>query len=98
MEKALLLISLFLALSCCATALHEGEYDFHETLDPAGNYELSWSFDLEQKNISFAVRVQTTGWIGFGLSPNGQMPNSDVVIGWVDDNGRGYLQVCVYDY
>ena len=43
-------------------------------------YWLYWNL------ISFAVKVQTTGWIGFGfgLSPNGQMPGSDVVIGWVD--------------
>ena len=74
--------------------MHENAYDFHKTLDSAGKYELYWSFDLEKETISFAVRVQTTGWIGFGLSPNGQMPQSDVVIGWVDDNGKGYLQVC----
>ncbi|XP_065886142.1 DBH-like monooxygenase protein 1 homolog [Dysidea avara] len=29
-----------------------------------------------------AVQVQTTGWIGFGFSPNGGMTGSDVVIGW----------------
>ena len=94
MKPIVLFISLFLAPSCCVTALHESDYDFHKTLDSAGKYELYWSFDLEQENISFAVRVQTTGWIGFGLSPNGQMPQSDVVIGWVDENGQGYLQVC----
>ena len=27
--------------------------------------------------------VQTHGYIGFGLSPNGNMAGSDVVIGWV---------------
>ena len=95
MENALLMISFFLATSCYVHvgALHEGDYDFHKTLDSAGKYELSWGFDLGQENISFAVRVQTTGWIGFGLSPNGQMPNSDIVMGWVDDSGKGYLQV-----
>ena len=94
MKPILLFISLFLLPSCLVTALHESDYDFHKTLDADGKYELYWSFDLEQENISFAVRVQTTGWIGFGLSPNGQMPNSDVVIGWVDADGKGYLQVC----
>ncbi len=29
------------------------------------------------------VHVQTHGYIGFGLSPNGNMAGSDVVIGWV---------------
>jgi hypothetical protein len=35
-----------------------------------------------------AEQVATTGWVGFGLSPNGQMPDSDVVIGWVTDDGQ----------
>ena len=47
-------------------------------------YWLYWNFSSSTELISFAVKVQTTGWIGFGISPNGQMPGSDVVIGWVD--------------
>ena len=46
-----------------------------------------------EETISFAVHVNTTGWVGFGLSPNGQMPNSDVVIGWVDRSGSVAFQV-----
>ena len=62
-------------------------YRFSATLDPNGQYQLYWNYNLTAGTISFAVRVQTTGWVGFGLSPNGQMPGSDVVIGWVDSNG-----------
>ena len=70
-------------------------YRFRVTLnteEDGGLYELYWSFDNEAETIAFAVRVQTTGWVGFGLSPNGQMPNSDVVIGWVE-NSEAFLQV-----
>ncbi len=35
----------------------------------------------------------TTGWIGFGLSPSGEMEGSDVVIGGVDPQGQAYFQV-----
>ena len=94
MQQVLLFISFLFVPSSYVAALHEGDYDFHRTLDSASKYELYWNFDLKRENISFAVRVQTKGWVGFGLSPNGQMPNSDVVIGWVDDSGKGYLQVC----
>ena len=46
-------------------------------------YELYWSVD---GSILFcAVRVQTTGWVGLGISPNGLMLDSDVVMGFVDD-------------
>ena len=32
-------------------------------------YELFWDFNTQSETISFAVRVRTTGWVGFGLSP-----------------------------
>lgn len=69
------------------------QYNFQAVLDREGMYELYWSYDLEEETISFAVRVKTEGWVGFGLSPNGQMPGSDVVIGWVDNQGNAYLHV-----
>lgn len=46
-------------------------------------YELYWSVTGDR--ITFAVRVQTTGWVGFGISPTGLMLDSDVVMGFVDD-------------
>ena len=53
-----------------------------------GDYLLYWSVDLQSKVINFAVDVATTGWVGFGVSPNGQMPGSDVIMAWVDSNGQ----------
>ena len=59
-------------------------------LDLHLDYTLYWTFDNDAGNITFAVRVRTTGWVGFGLSPNGQMPQSDVVIGWIDGAGNHF--------
>ncbi|XP_064398231.1 DBH-like monooxygenase protein 1 homolog [Halichondria panicea] len=56
-----------------------------------GSYRLHWSFNVEEQSIRFAVNVSTTGWIGLGLSPTGGMPNSDIVIGWVNDQGQAFL-------
>ena len=96
MQALIQLAALACALSfaTCAHDLSE-TYPFMVTLnteDNGGLYELYWTFDNAAETISFAVRVQTTGWVGFGLSPNGQMPNSDVVIGWVD-NGVTFFHV-----
>ena len=33
--------------------------------------------------IQIKITAETTGWVGFGISPEGTMVNSDVVIGWV---------------
>ena len=87
---ALLLLTAFMQLAICAHNLEE-EYRFSAILDDG--YTLHWNFDLEQQTISFAVNVSTTGWVGFGLSPNGQMPQSDVVIGWVDNGGSTQFHV-----
>ena len=72
-------------------------YTFSSTLyDQGGDtYVLHWNFNTAERTIAFAVNVSTTGWIGFGISPNGGMVNSDVVIGWVS-NGRAYFHVSFY--
>ena len=77
----------------CTSADHdlETEYSFSATLH--NDYKLYWSYDLAAETIRFAVRVRTEGWVGFGLSPNGQMPGSDVVIGWVTDQGEVVFHV-----
>ena len=69
-------------------------YAFSTTLyDRDGDtYVLHWNFSTAERTIAFAVNVSTTGWVGFGISPNGGMTNSDVVMGWVR-SGRAYLHV-----
>ena len=88
---AILLLAAIVQLATSAHNLVE-EYRFSAILDDG--YTLHWNFNLEQQSIDFAVNVSTTGWIGFGLSPNGQMPQSDVVIGWVDNDGNTVFDVC----
>ena len=78
---------------CSADHDLETEYSFSATLH--NDYKLYWSYDLAAETIRFAVRVRTEGWVGFGLSPNGQMPGSDVVIGWVTDQGEVVFHVSV---
>lgn len=70
------------------------KHEFHAPLDEDLKYLLDWSFDEAKQIINFTVRVKTTGWVGFGISPyTGKMPGSDVVIGWVDEYGKAHLQV-----
>ncbi len=60
------------------------EYDFELDLVPNGVYNMWWSFD--DKEITIEVKAQTTGYVGFGLSPSGSMAGADIVIGGVDGN------------
>ncbi|KAG7242932.1 hypothetical protein INR49_017622 [Caranx melampygus] len=48
---------------------------------------LKWGFDNVEGNIVFELSVNTTGWIGFGLSPNGGMKGADMVIGGYGSSG-----------
>ena len=89
-----LVVLLFLGTALSQEQGLSERYQFSRQLHD--RYTLYWTYDPTAEEVSFAVSVQTTGWIGFGLSPTGQMPGSDVVIGWVDDNGDSYFDVSVY--
>ena len=73
------------------------QYTYNVQLDNEGRYTMFYSYDTELSILRIAVLVQTTGWIGLGISPNGQMPGSDVVMGWVDRSGQAFLQVANYN-
>ena len=68
-------------------------YTYNVQLDNEGHYTMFYSYDTELSILRIAVLVEITGWIGLGISPNGQMPGSDVVMGWVDRSGQAFLQV-----
>ncbi|XP_074653955.1 DBH-like monooxygenase protein 1 isoform X2 [Tubulanus polymorphus] len=57
----------------------------------AKKYSLEWRYDQSdeprKRFLTFKVTVETTGYVGFGLSPTGSMKGSDMVIGWVTKDG-----------
>ena len=94
--KCLLVVFLsLLTLGCCQSNLNA--YPFSVVLRADGNgnplYTVHWNFSAAEETITFGVNVSTNGWVGFGISPNGGMTNSDVVIGWVNDNGEVFFHV-----
>ena len=62
-------------------------------LDSRGDFQVHWLKHPETKEIEFRVEVRARGWFGFGISPNGGMINSDIVIGWIDDSGVTHFHV-----
>ena len=94
MYSSFLLLSLVLGCNGNTMAL-SNKYPFHVALstDPTYQYDLYWKVDLDKHMIEFAINASTTGWIGFGLSPNGQMSGSDVLIGWINDDGIENISV-----
>ena len=63
--------ALLLSLIVGALGTHDLSSTYPFRLDLHDNYTLYWTFDNVAQNITFAVRVRTTGWVGFGVSPNG---------------------------
>ena len=97
--KRLFFFSALLCLGYCAH-IDIDVYPFSSVLNAAGDgsplYTLYWNFDTAEQTITFAVKARTNGWVGFGISPNGGMVNSDVVIGWVNDEGQAFLDVSYF--
>uniref|UniRef100_A0A1A8LHW7 Monooxygenase, DBH-like 1, like n=1 Tax=Nothobranchius pienaari TaxID=704102 RepID=A0A1A8LHW7_9TELE len=57
-------------------------------LDSNELVNLKWGFDNPQGNITFQLTVNTTGWLGFGFSANGDMDNADIVMGGAGSSGN----------
>ena len=59
-------------------------------------YFASWRYDENTDMVDFVVQstaAQTERWTGIGFSDNNRMVESDVVVGYVESNGRVYLKV-----
>ena len=72
---------ILLPINWCSGSSYSSDLTHSLQLDEEGKYTLFWDFNTT--HIAFEVQVQTLGWIGFGISPNGKMYPADVVIGWV---------------
>ena len=70
-------------------------FPYKEQIDPHGNYFLFW--DRNGTHVTMEVHVRTHGYVGFGLSPNGNMFPADIVIGWVKD-GHTFFKVNTTTY
>ncbi|XP_069506559.1 putative DBH-like monooxygenase protein 2 [Ambystoma mexicanum] len=57
---------------------------FSQVLDTQGAVLLRWDFNTSRQEVTFELQVQTTGWVGFGLSPKGTMAGADMVIAGVN--------------
>uniref|UniRef100_UPI0037E82EA7 DBH-like monooxygenase protein 2 homolog n=1 Tax=Semicossyphus pulcher TaxID=241346 RepID=UPI0037E82EA7 len=60
---------------------------FMEYLDQNHLVCLKWGFADPQGDITLKFLVNTTGWIGFGFSPNGGMAGADIVMGGIGPSG-----------
>ena len=66
--------------------LDRATYAQSTIMDNDGRYVLYWNVTKDGTGngvIRFAAEVETTGWVGLGLSGSGAMVDADSVIGWV---------------
>ena len=85
-------VALLLFLMSCSHGQDLASYENSKTL-VSGQYELYWTYKPGSSALEMAVRVKTLGWFGLGVSADGQMSNSDLVIGWVTVGGTVMLRV-----
>lgn len=59
-----------------------------------GRFKVYWTYMNSTDMLHFKLEVKTKGWVSFGFTttPTG-MKNYDIAIGWVNANGKAYLQV-----
>jgi len=89
-HKMLMLVAL-LGFAVGEMGHWDDEFEYSVYLQEDKQFKLYWSH-LDDDVINIGMEANTTGWIAIGLSPNGGMEHSDIMIGWVDDDGSVTLQ------
>ncbi|XP_037081749.1 DBH-like monooxygenase protein 1 [Pollicipes pollicipes] len=79
-----------LTLVTLVTSVAAGAWTNDAVLDADGMVRIKWR--VHDGNFTCQLEVDTLGWVAFGLSPNGAMKNSDMVVAGVDhSSGLPYL-------
>jgi hypothetical protein len=70
-------------------------------LDPENGFIAKW-FNTPAKPdgshwIEMEISANTRGYVGLGFSPKGGMAGADIVIGWVDNEGKAHLRVSLIE-
>ncbi|XP_013389566.1 uncharacterized protein LOC106158210 [Lingula anatina] len=57
-------------------------------------YKATWEYDAAVDEVTFTLKAKNTEnkWIGIGFSPDRNMPDTDVIVGWVEADGRVVVQ------
>lgn len=64
-----------------------------EQLDDEGKVYMGWEVDSTTEIITFEIEALTTGYVGFGISPQGSMLGADIFTAGVLPNGTVYSAV-----
>jgi hypothetical protein len=81
--------ALIISTSCSHKQTEPGKR--REVLD--SRYIVEWSVDSDLKMITFELAVETTSFVGFGISLGGTMNGADIFIGGVNSEGQSYFDV-----
>uniref|UniRef100_T1GKL6 DOMON domain-containing protein n=1 Tax=Megaselia scalaris TaxID=36166 RepID=T1GKL6_MEGSC len=73
--------------SLCPSMVSAIHWD--HAVDLNEDFRILWT--IINQDITFEIQARTLGYVGFGFSPDGNLPGSDIAIGWVD-RGQTYFQ------
>uniref|UniRef100_A0A914VUA3 DOMON domain-containing protein n=1 Tax=Plectus sambesii TaxID=2011161 RepID=A0A914VUA3_9BILA len=84
-------VQFFVLLSIVHVFGQKTQFNFKRrvSLNDKKNSAISWLSD--DKSITIRAEYGTQGWLGFGFSPKGEMGGADIVIAWIDKNGKGQI-------
>jgi hypothetical protein len=71
-------------------------YSNYVDLVDQGQLRFYWNFT--STDLIGELHCKTSGWVGFGLSPNGNMDKSDVFIGWISNGQTNFTVINFFIY
>lgn len=80
-----------IVLSVLGLSQGEVKWTNEVTLSKDDDFQLKWAAD-DSNWLTVEMSAVAPGYVSIGFSPDGGMNNSDIVMGWVDAEGKAQLK------
>ncbi len=67
-------------------------FEYHSFIDEYAEFQVFWTPDDASCTIEFGLAVETDSYAALGISESGGMTGSDIIMGWITDDGEFILQ------
>ena len=86
-----------LALTCADAQDRVANLSHQVSLDEGGQFILRWGFTDGTGDIEMELQANCTGWLGIGITAPDNSIIDNIMAGFDDVSGRGYVKVIQLD-
>lgn len=67
-------------------------FEYNSFIDADAMFQVFWTPNEQSCTVEFGIAVETDSYAAFGISDSGGMTGSDIIMGWITEEGEVIMQ------